>query len=282
MNPFIIADVGSNWRRYEDTDKNKECALNHIREAAKCGVSAVKFQYFTHKELYGTEGDDTFSLPRAWLQDLKDECDRNKVEFMCTPFSREAVWTIDPLVKRHKVASCEMQHPGILEAIKKTRKPMIVSTGAANDQEVRYLISQWKPDVIMECVAAYPAKPSDYDLRYIRCIKALFEQQVGLSDHTLTNSLALTAVGMGCTYFEKHFYVDPYAADCFAVTPDYGHSLGTQLLSEYVESIREGFSSLGDGQKRPRDSEMDIVKYYRRRDVVINNVTGLFRSKPCK
>src|SRR4051812_11737073 len=84
--PFIIAEIGSNWARYDNDQKNKECALAHIRAAALCGASAAKFQYFKHRELYGFDAPNRYELPKEWLPALKAESEKANVEFMCSAF----------------------------------------------------------------------------------------------------------------------------------------------------------------------------------------------------
>lgn len=264
--PYIIADIGSNWRQLPSP---MECALEHIKAAGRCGVSAAKFQFFTHEELYGRPGDNTYSLPVTWLPALKDQCDEVGVDFMCTAFSEDGVWAVDPFVKMHKVASAEMMHTGILDAIKETGKPFIVSTGGATAEDVAWLIGTYKPNVLMECVASYPAKAQDYNLRFLHLTGS---PAVGVSDHTLTDSMALAAVGMGATYFEKHFIIYPalklYDENTVSGmrpwTPDYGHSINEAAMVQYVRVLKEGYSALGDGRKTPRDSEIEFCRKYRR------------------
>jgi sialic acid synthase SpsE len=275
--PFIIADVGSNWRRYNDDAKNLECALQHIDEAARAGVSAVKFQLFTHEELYGVPGDDSFALPAEWLPELKAACDRAGVEFMCTAFSAEGVRVVDPHVKRHKIASAEMMHTGILDAVIATGKPFIVSTGGATEADVLAFVEYVderggdKDPVgrmsILECVAAYPALPAAYSLREMMHWREAWSDQVGISDHTLSLVVALTAVGCGATVFEKHFLASFFPFDEggeLTATPDEPHSIGPIEMAHYVASIREAFQAMGDGVKKPHESEAKFVAKSRR------------------
>lgn len=265
---FIVSDVGSNWKRYDDPKQNKECALLHIREAAKCGVNAVKFQLFTHEELYGFPGDDTYALPREWLPDLKAECDKHKVEFMCTAFSAEGVRAVDPFVNIHKIASAEAMHGGIQDAVLATDKPFLASLGGATPDNIARLVRKYrgKEMVFLECVAAYPAKASDYNLAALVKIGAL-GVPIGISDHTLGNAVALTALGIGASVFEKHFMLRttmPWEERDFPGTPDEGHSYCDIGMKNYVEQLREGFSAIGDGIKQPRESEAEFVKWAKR------------------
>lgn len=262
--PFVIGDVGSNWRRFSDQEKNKSCALDHIRAGAGCGLNAIKFQMFNSMELYNEPGDDTYALPREWIPELAAECAKHGVEFMCTAFSADGVRFVDPYVKAHKIASAEMMHSGIINAIDATGKPYIVSTGGATDDEIlKCLEFGNERAAYLECVAAYPADPQDYDLGWLPEAQT-FGISTGVSDHTLGTEVALVALGLGATIFEKHFAMDRHSHDDFPRCPDDGHSLTELSMTEYCRAIRTGFSALGDGIKRPRESEADFVKYARR------------------
>lgn len=263
--PFIIADVGSNWARGTDSF---ELALRHIDDAALCGASAVKFQCFTTKELYGFDGLDTFSLPSVWLPMLAARCSDRGVEFMCTAFSPEGVKTVDPFVNIHKIASCEMLHLGILDAVLDTGKCFLISTGAAHESEIHTLktyIARRNPEAhyqFLECVAAYPARAQDY----------LLSPDRGISDHTHGNVTALCALGKGARVFEKHFDALKDFGDRVAATPDTEVSSGPRAFRHYCEHLAEGIAALEEKPKHFRQSEQDIVSRHRRRLKIIKDM----------
>lgn len=278
MKPFIIADIGSNYRNSLDL------ALKQIEAAKECGADATKFQLYTHQELYGLPGKLDYELPIEWLPKLAEHCEKVGIEFMCSAFSPEGVRAVDPFVKRHKLASSEICHYEIIEAIKATGKEWIASTGGAHWSEVKTLINHHTPTGLLECVARYPAPTSDYDLECIpewanyakheiECGKSDYKIAVGISDHTLTDSVALASIGFGATIFEKHF-------DCVGCndTPDSPVSLDPLVMSRYCAAIREAFSAIGDGIKQPRHQH-DAQLRYRRRLIVTKDLPAFTKLK---
>jgi sialic acid synthase SpsE len=252
--PFIIAEIGSNWTNIQD------CA-NSISQARAAGADAVKFQAFTAKDLYGFKKnlentrmdemgrlnyvDPVFdalnkaSMPLEWLPKLKEKADAVGIEFMCTAFSPELYDKVNPFVNAHKVASAEMSHVRILEKVRSLGKPVILSTGASTERDIkealRYLTGTDSPNppvevILMYCVAAYPAR--DIDFRHIAALKKL-NPLVGYSDHTTDyNIIPREAVKEGAVVIEKH--MTAIEAD----TPDRPHSLTVSEFKKMVESIR--------------------------------------------
>lgn len=259
MKPFIIADVGSNHRGSLDL------ALKHIEAAKECGADAAKFQFYSERDLYGT-GSLAPSFPSDWLPQLKDYSDKVGIEFMCTAFSVTGYEWINPYVKTHKVASCEMKHVPILDFVKSTGKPWIVSTGGAHYSEVSWLIREFQPTTVLECVALYPAEPKHYNVSVLHgwAVKNPDTRTAtGISDHTLSNTVALTAVGMGATVFEKHFDVC-CSQGGFGETPDGPVSIRPIEMAAYCKAIHDAFASLGDGIKRPAHQHEMALKWRRR------------------
>jgi sialic acid synthase SpsE len=283
--PFIIADAGSNWCTTNNPSDNLIMAKRHIHDAAKAGCSAVKFQYFTDKELYGMEGPNKYHLPSDWLIDLAAYASSQSIEFMCTAFSEDGYRFINAFVNIHKVASSEMKHVEILKELARTNKPFLISTGGAHEQEVQgisqYLFGMAKEPradfAFLECVANYPADPSDYNLKVLETkITVISENDemaicpyIGVSDHTKSNVVALTSVGLGAKIFEKHFTAFDQA---WAQTPDMPVSIGPVAMSQYVQDIKTAFKALGDGRKVPRGTEKDMTMRWRRRLKVIEPI----------
>lgn len=281
--PFIIADIGSNWARYTKEELNFKYALHQIREAANLGVSAVKFQLFTHQELYGYEDKNSeinfFSLPKEWVPQIKKECDKNNVEFMCTAFSPKGIDFIDQYVNIHKLASSELTYRHMYEKLKKTRKPFIVSTGGAYEFEIPRPSKDVKM-ILMQCVSSYPALIHDYNLSVLNKWLEKGYKMVGISDHTLFEHVALISIGAGASVFEKHFDVcdtTPYGEFHKKVTPDQRHSLKPEDFEYYVKAIKDAYISLGDGIKKPVAMEELMLKKHKRR--YIKDYNGMYRIK---
>ncbi len=320
--PFVICDVGSNHRGSLDL------ALGHVTAAREAGCDGVKFQMYTEAELYGvrhlTDATDPrtctltteelyargslrkspYEMPREWILPLAVKAKEVGIEFLCTAFSADGVRFVDPHVAIHKIASCEMLHLGILDAVIATGKPFIVSTGGAQYSEVEFLQRYcWDRGAherlrVLECVANYPAEISDYDLTLLSRRGEItrvggnpdeksgvleeflnFPLAHGVSDHTMNSVLAIAAVGAGATIFEKHFDSrigirledwTPFVSEG-EQTPDSPVSFGPVHMAQYCTQIRLAFSALGDGIKRPRNQH-DMAKRWRRRLKVIRDV----------
>lgn len=272
--PFIIADIGSNWCRGASNAENLDMARRAVKAAATARCNAVKFQLYTHEELYGYKEQNRFELPVEWLSWLREEADKANIQFMCTAFSPKGVEVVNDYVQIHKVASSDMKNVELLEAIAKTSKPLILSTGSSHYLEIQWVIQEWKdmskaPLCVLDCVGAYPADASSY---HLNLLGELYEhvEAVGVSDHTLSNIVALTSIGFGGTVFEKHF--DPYKNMGFCDVPDSCVSIGPTEMSKYVEEIRLGFLATETLLRRPRRCEDDFQTMHRRRVIALKDV----------
>lgn len=230
---YIIAEVGSNWAKYEDPDENLKTALKQIEKAAACGSNAVKFQLFTCAELYGDRVRGTqfehdfnrYSLPCNWVETLADHSVKHDIDFMCSAFSVKGFEFVDPFVNRHKLASPEITDKNIVEWLNNQPKPYFYSDGCVNQVDIgRY------QDVRMACVSRYPAQVSDYEL------SSAMGSNWGVSDHTKGSELALSAVKLGCRYIEKH--VD-FLFNEGKPTPDSVVSIPELSFAAWVRSIRK-------------------------------------------
>jgi N,N'-diacetyllegionaminate synthase len=224
--PFVIAEVGSNWRTLDD-------CITSIAAAKGCGADAVKFQLFDAESLYGfhpakhghTYGDG-WQLPIDWLPKLKEACDSISLEFMCTAFSPELVAIVDPFVSVHKVASSDAAWPQMLEAVAKTGKPVLVSTGAKTAEDLCKTMEMLPKAVYMVCTAAYPADYTSMEPLTLGLAQ-------GFSDHTLGYTATVEAARRGAVVIEKHFTAYPKLN-----TPDRPHSLTPDQFYRMVKLIR--------------------------------------------
>jgi N-acetylneuraminate synthase len=299
--PFIIAEVGSNW-------KTKEDCLNSIHLAKACGADAVKFQLFDEKALYGfdvdavrlkeyqqTVGGYQFntvdshdlkpmreaSMPVEWLPALKSKADAVGIEFMCTAFSPELYDVVDPFVNIHKVASAELSHIRILEKLRALGKPVILSTGASGQADITMALAalgKETPTVLMYCVAAYPAR--EVNLDNINLLKSTFNTLTGYSDHTTdVFEIPQRAIKSGACVIEKH--VNFVEAD----GPDAPHSLSTDEFRRMVSVVRGGIqASIGS----IREEKGMVLRHNRRiiatRDLSVGDTLtegtnfGIYRS----
>jgi sialic acid synthase SpsE len=248
--PYIIAEIGSNWRKCENMEMNLQSALYQISRAKGMGADAVKFQLFTHQELYGVPGDDTYSLPAEWIPQLSERAHSCDLDFGCTAFSVEGYRYVDEFVDFHKVASSHAGHPGIMDLFNDVldNRPHFVSNGMFECKDL------WCQSIEMDCASKYPAEVWDY----------MFDHSA-LSDHTLGYDLALIYRTGGCQYFEKH--VD---LDLSIKTPDSCVSINDHEFKTYCELIR-------DMEPRSQDK---VREEARRKWGVVETENGWFRPWP--
>jgi len=290
--PFIIADIGSTWKRGASREENALFALRAIDSAARAKVDAVKFQLYSHKDLYGFDGENPYELPTEWLANLRVRAEDLKLEFMCTVFNAERVSEINDLVRIHKIASSNMKDVDLIDAIAQTGKPVIVSTGSSHYLEIQWLINLWPeispaPLCILDCVGAYPAQERDYHLQMLSQI-ASHTGSIGVSDHTLSNIVALSSIGYGATVFEKHF--DAFKDMGMCQVPDSAVAISESEMTKYVNDIHLGMLACEKALRRPSRAEDEFQTMHRRRiialkdlkigDKLLKNVNyGAFRTK---
>jgi len=217
---YIIGEIGSNCFKYKSLERNLQLAFEQIDAAKQCGADAVKFQMFTHKELFGVVRESKYELPKEWVPKLHDHCKKRKIDFLCSAFSLQGFHHLNPYVNYHKVASPEACSTPILNSVLCMANPVIVSNGCLTyDEQIELVKSNlWgADDVLMECVSEYPASTYSYDLGHIVKLASKYRILWGLSDHTLSLVAAKQARQLGATYFEKH--VDLVSTSA-AKTPD--------------------------------------------------------------
>ncbi len=275
-NPFIIAEVGSNWLTFQD-------CIDSIVKAKHAWADAVKFQLFDDLSLFGMRrkpdewqanyqaviiggkeyAAEPHAVPSEWLPKLKEKADACGIEFMCTAFSPELYDVVNPFVSRHKIASAEACHIRILEKVNNYGKPVILSTGAKGELDIEAALSVLK-DVevtLMYCVAAYPA--SEVNLDALDVLRTRFGTPVGYSDHTTDVAvIPRLAAQLGATVIEKHFTcVD-------ADTPDRPHSLDPEQFRRMATCIRSHVPfAIG-----PTLAEKDMVLRHNRRLIATRDI----------
>ncbi|HYI07945.1 MAG TPA: N-acetylneuraminate synthase family protein [Thermoanaerobaculia bacterium] len=269
---FIIAEAGSNWRSGAYA-RDRQMGQALIEGAAEAGADAVKFQMYRAATVYapnagayeGHCGQDLEDIGKTFedlemsttlLEEFSQHAARCNIEFMCTPFSVEDLAAVDPHVRRHKMASYEMLHLRIWEAMIRTEKPVIFSTGgftlADVDRILDWLVSQNAPIelyTVMHCVASYPAELSSLGLDVLRTMKERFGRrglQVGYSDHSLDPVVApAAAVALGATCIEKHFTLNRHLPG-----PDHPFAIEVPELVRMVKACRETFAAVEEHEEK--------------------------------
>ena len=247
---FVIAEAGVNH------GGSVPDAVALIAEAKAAGADAVKFQLFRDRPEI-----EHLRLSETGIKYLAAFCLEFGIEFMCTPFYLDAVAFLDPLVKRHKVASGFLTDRAMLDAVWDTGKPVIVSTGMATDDDIWAVIRHDVHDrvSVLHCVSSYPTPDDDANLVAVLRMADWFEKRTGYSDHTRGILAPVAAVALGATIIEKHITLDKNAEG-----PDHACSAEPEEFAEMVRQIRRVEVMLGDGVKRIMPSEAECAKVWRK------------------
>ena len=236
--PYIIAEVGVNY--YDIAQKEKispmAAAKLMIDKAKAGGADAIKFQSYKAAKLaskYSPAYWDTTKEKTKSQYELFKKFDQfgakeylalaryaktKGIEFLSTPFDFEAIRFLNKVVKYFKVASADITNFPFLEKIAATKKPILLSTGAATIGEIDEALDVIKKVnnkakvILLHCILSYPTKYQDANLKRITHLKKIFpEYEIGYSDHTLPDESMLTvstAVLLGANVIEKHFTLD--------------------------------------------------------------------------
>ena len=275
---FIIAEAGVNH------NGNVAMALRLVDMAAEAGADAVKFQTFhadkvvsvlaplaEYQELNMEDrGSQLEMLRRLELSEeehdrIRQHCVARGIMFLSTPFDEDSTDYLERAgVPAFKVGSGDLTNLPLLMHIGRKGRPMIVSTGMADMDEVRAAVDCLRgvgnPAIILlHCVSNYPADPADANLRAMLAMARAFAVPVGFSDHTQGSEVALAAVALGACVIEKHFTLDRNLPG-----PDHRASMEPTEFAALVQGILKIESALGDGVKRAAASERSMAKVARR------------------
>lgn len=257
---FIIAEVSANH------NGSIEIAKKTILAAKEAGVDAVKIQTYTadtitldcDKEDFQIHGGlwDGYNLhtlyqeaytPWEWHQELFEYAKEIDIVLFSTPFDNTAVDLLEDCGNPiYKIASFEITDVNLIRYAASKGKPMIISTGIATEADIKDALeachSVGNYDVtFLKCTSAYPAPLNKANLLTIPDMKERFGVKVGVSDHSMTNTLPITAVALGATVVEKHIILDRNMGG-----PDSAFSMQPEELASMVKAIREVEEVLGD------------------------------------
>ena len=271
---FVIGEAGSNH------NGSFEQALALIDVAGEAGCDAVKFQVFKAKRLYpkaaGTSdylGDprsiysiiEAMELPEDWLPRLRERADTHNLAFIASPFHEEAVELLDPYVDAFKIASYELTHAPLLREVAKRDKPVIMSTGASNLDEVREAVGVLEAAgcdrlALMQCTAAYPTPPEAVNVRALVTLRDAFSIPTGLSDHSEDPVIApMVAAGLGAAVLEKHYTLSKRLPG-----PDHAFAVEPEGLARLVAGVRAAERVAGTGNKQVHGVEDELRAFARR------------------
>jgi len=282
---YIIAEAGVNHNG--DLRKAKQL----VDVAKEAGVDAVKFQTFKAEDLVTRQAEMAEYQKQQQKQDasqyemikrlelsfedfvkLKDYCDKKNIQFMSTPHSPSAADFLEPIIPAFKIASGDVTNLPFLELVASYGKPIIMSTGMATLKEVEEAVNTIRGKgnnqiVLLHCVTNYPTALETINLRAMLTLRKAFGVPVGFSDHTIGFAGAIAAVSLGACVIEKHFTLDKNLPG-----PDHQTSLEPKELTELVQILRSVEDALGDGVKKPTESEMKIRKVARKSLVAKINI----------
>lgn len=275
---FVIAEAGVNH------NGSLEMALRLVDAAVQAKADAVKFQTFIAEQVISaaapkaayqreTTGSSESQLemvkklefPPHVFGEIQSYCRAAGILFLSTPFEESSADVLESLnVPAFKIPSGEITNFPFLQHVARKHRPMIVSTGMADLEEVRSAVDVIRNCgnselVLLHCVSSYPANPASVNLRSMHTLAREFAVPVGFSDHTLGIEIPLAAVALGAAVIEKHLTLDKTLPG-----PDHRASLEPDEFEAMVRGIRAVESALGNGRKRPAPEERDTASVARK------------------
>lgn len=275
--PYIIAEMSANH------NGKIENAFKIIDAAKAAGADAVKIQTYTADTMTVNSKDETFIIrgglwdgwslydlykwahtPWEWHADLFKHARSKGITIFSTPFDNTAVDLLEDLnTPAYKIASFEMTDIPLIRYVASTKKPMIISTGLANKEEIEEVIVTAREAgcvnlALLHCVSSYPAPPKDYNLLTMTDMRNKFGVMTGLSDHTLNNTTAIASVALGATIIEKHFTLDRNRGG-----PDDSFSLEPSDLASLCQVSRSTWEARGKVDYGLKESEVSNLQFRR-------------------
>jgi pseudaminic acid synthase len=275
--PFVIAEMSANH------NGNIETAFRIVEEAKRAGADAIKMQTYTADTLTLDcdlpdfqineglwAGRTLYELyewahtPWDWHKPLFDRARELCITIFSSPFDVTAVDLLEDLnAPAYKIASFEAVDLPLIKYAASTGKPIIISTGMADAEEIAEAIEAARQGgcdelAVLHCVSGYPAPAEDYNLRTIPDMIERFGLVTGLSDHTLDNTTAIASVVLGASIIEKHFTLDRNGGG-----PDDSFSLEPAELAALCRGAKSAWSALGQVDYGRKSSEQRNVKFRR-------------------
>ena len=275
--PYVIAEMSANHNG--DIDN----AYKIIDMAKASGADAVKLQTYRPDTITMDmstpefmiegglwDGQSLYELykgacmPWEWHQPLFDYAKKVGITIFSSPFDNTAVDLLEDLnTPAYKIASFEAVDLPLIKYVAQTGKPMIISTGMANSEEIQEAIEAARDGgceelAILHCVSGYPAPAGDYNLRTLVDMQKKFGLVTGLSDHTIDNTTAITSVALGASIIEKHVTLDRNGGG-----PDDSFSLEAKELEQLCVGSKTAWEALGKIDYGRKSSEQANVKFRR-------------------
>lgn len=275
--PYIIAEISANH------NGKIENAFDIIEMAKRSGADAVKMQTYTPDTITLNSkkpdfmineglwaGNSLYDLyakaytPWEWHAELFEHAKRQELTIFSTPFDFSAIELLEKLnAPAYKIASFECIDLPLIRAAASTGKPLIISTGMANESEINDAVETALRFgsgelALLHCVSGYPAPAQEYNLLTLKDMREKFGVTVGLSDHTLSNTTAVAAVALGATLIEKHVTLDRSGGG-----PDDSFSLEENDLEDLCIVTKTAWEALGKVNYERTEAEKGNVKFRR-------------------
>jgi pseudaminic acid synthase len=275
--PYIIAEMSAN----HNSDINN--AFKIIDMAKNSGAEAIKIQTYTPDTLTIDSslpdfqitdglwaGESLYSLykkaftPWEWHGPLFDYAKKQGITIFSSPFDNSAVDLLEDLnVQAYKIASFEAVDLPLIKYVAQTGKPIIISTGMADKEEIKEAIEEAKSAgskeiAVLHCISSYPAPSNEYNLKTMVDLQKEFGIVTGLSDHTIDNVTAIASVALGSSIVEKHVTLNRKgggADDSFSLEAN-------ELESLCIDSLK-AWQSLGEINYERKASESKNIKFRR-------------------
>ena len=275
--PYVIAEMSANH------NGNIDNAYKIIEMAKLSGADAVKLQTYRPDTItmkmktpeFMIEGGlwhgqslfelyETAFMPWDWHELLFNYAKKQDITIFSSPFDNSAVDLLEDLnAPAYKIASFEAIDLPLIKYVALTKKPMIISTGMADLEEIEEAVvtaqeGGCKDLALLHCVSGYPAPASDYNLRTLVDMKNRFNLVTGLSDHTIDNNTAISSVALGGSIIEKHVTLDRKGGG-----PDDSFSLEKNELKQLCEGTFTAWKALGKIDYGRKSSEQGNAKFRR-------------------
>lgn len=286
--PYVIAELSANHNGSLDT------ALAIIEQAKACGADAIKLQTYRPDTITLNANTPDFQIrgglwdgrtlyelyeeahmPWEWHEVLFAHAAKIGITIFSSPFDTTAVDLLEQLgAPAYKIASFEAVDLPLIKYVAQTGKPMIISTGMADADEIGEAIESARSGgcrelAILHCVSGYPAPAEDYNLRTLPDLINRFGLVTGLSDHTLDNTIAIASIAMGASLIEKHFTLDRDGGG-----PDDSFSVQPTEMSALCRDAKTAWQSLGQVDYGRKSSEQGNAQFRRSLYFVKNLAAG--------
>lgn len=282
---YIVAELSANH------NQDIKIALDTIKAAKEIGCNAVKIQTYTPDTMTidcnqkdflikGTiwEGDRLYSLyqkaytPWEWHKELFDFAKKIGITIFSTPFDKSSVDFLEKLdVPSYKIASFEITDIPLVKYVAKKNKPIILSTGIAEKEDIDLAVSTILDEgnseiILLQCTSSYPAPLDQANLNLITQLKNDYNLITGLSDHTLGYLCPVIAVTLGARLIEKHFILDKSIGG-----PDSSFSLDKNEFKLMIDKIRNTEKALGKASYALTNKQLE-GKYFSRSLYIVKDV----------